>query len=179
MEESRQPEPVAPAAEQLELLSRIGAEVPLEAPLEELRQYCVFRAGRERFCFSVLDVDEVVEWPRLTRIPLAPNFLMGIFNLRGAIIPVVDIAVTEGRRSDLLPKHVVVASLAATGPADSLRIGIAADEVIGTYTTAEPLVLEGVPRDMHHCCGLLRHDDRLALALDLKKLTEMFPVPVI
>jgi hypothetical protein len=32
---------------------------------------------------------------------------------------------------------------------------------------------------MHHCCGLLRHDDRLALALDLKKLTEMFPVPVI
>ena len=61
----------------------------------------------------------------------------------------------------------------------SLRIGIAADEVIGTYSTAEPLVLEGVPRDMHHCCGFLRHDDRLALALDLKKLTETFPVPVI
>jgi chemotaxis signal transduction protein len=179
MEESRQPEPVTPGAEQLELLSQIAGEVLSEAPVEELRQYCVFRAGRERFCFSVLDVDEVVEWPRLTRIPLGPNFLMGIFNLRGAIIPVVDIAVTEGRRSDLLPKHVVVASLPGTGASDSLRIGIAADEVIGTYTTAEALVLEGVPRDMHHCCGLLRHDDRLALALDLKKLTETFPVPVI
>jgi purine-binding chemotaxis protein CheW len=180
MEESQQPEVAArAAAEQLELLTQIGADALPETALEELRQYCVFRAGRERFCFSVLDVEEVVEWPRLTRIPLAPNFLMGIFNLRGAIVPVVDIAVTEGRRSDLLPKHVVVASLPSTGTADTLRIGIAADEVIGTYTTAEPLVLEGVPRDMHHCCGLLRHDDRLALSLDLKKLTEMFPVPVI
>ena len=179
MEEPRQFEPAAAPAEQLELLTQIGAEVPLESPLEELRQYCVFRAGRERFCFSVLDVEEVVEWPRLTRIPLAPNFLMGIINLRGAIVPVVDIAVTEGRRSDLLPKHVVVASLPGAGVRDGLRIGIAADEVIGTYSTAEPLVLEGIPRDMHHCCGFLRHDDRLALALDLKKLTETFPVPVI
>ena len=32
------------------------------------RQYCVFRAGRERFCFSVLEVEEVVDWPTVTRI---------------------------------------------------------------------------------------------------------------
>src|SRR6185437_4746126 len=124
MGEARQPEAVAPATEQLELLSSVVTDALPEPPVEELRQYCVFRAGRERFCFSVLDVEEVVEWPRLTRIPLSPNFLMGIFNLRGAIVPVVDIAVTEGRRSDLLPKHVVVASLPGTGVADTLRIGI-------------------------------------------------------
>lgn len=75
------------------------------------RQYCVFRAGRERFCFSVLDIDEVVEWPKVTQIPLAPPFLMGIFNLRGVIIPVIDIGLTEARRPDLPPKHVVVACL--------------------------------------------------------------------
>ncbi|MGE5324413.1 MAG: chemotaxis protein CheW [Actinomycetota bacterium] len=179
MEETRQTESAAPKVEQLELLNQLPAEVLAEPRIEEMRQYCVFRAGRERFCFSVLDVEEVVEWPRLTRIPLAPGFLMGIFNLRGAIVPVVDIAMTEGRRSDLMPKHVVVASLTNASSREVLRIGIAADEVLGTYSTAEPLVLEGVPRDMHHCCGLLRHEDRLALALDLKKLTETFPVPVI
>jgi hypothetical protein len=88
---------------------------------------------------------------------------------------------TEGRRSDLLPKHVVVAGLKSSASRDVLHIGIAVDEVFGTYTTAEPLVLDGVPRDLPHCCGLLRHDDsgRLALALDLKKVTETFPVPVI
>src|SRR6185312_6562560 len=179
MEEPRHLEPVTPQAEQLEFMTQSDAETPGELPVEELRQYCVFRAGRERFCFSVLDVEEVVEWPRLTRIPLAPSFLMGIFNLRGTIVPVVDIAMTEGRRSDLQPKHVVVASLKNEGNRDDLRIGIAADEVIGTYSTAEPLNLDEVPRDVPHCCGLLRHEDRLALALDLKKLTETFPVPVI
>jgi chemotaxis signal transduction protein len=169
MKEPNQLEPMTAEAEQLELLP----------PLEPERQYCIFRAGRERFCFSVLDVEEVVEWPSLTRLPLSPAFLMGIFNLRGSIVPVVDIAFTEGRRPDLLPRHVVVASLPGEGERDDLRIGIAADEVLGTCSTSEPLLVDEAPRDVPHCCGMLRHEDRLALALNLKKLTEAFPVPVI
>jgi purine-binding chemotaxis protein CheW len=169
-DEQQQLEPLTAEAEQLELLPQVA--VPE-------RQYCVFRAGRERFCFSVLDVEEVVEWPGLTRVPMAPSFLMGIFNLRGSIVPVVDIAFAEGRRPDLPPRHVVVAGLAAEGERDYLRIGIAADEVIGTYSTADPLMVDEAPRDVPHCCGMLRHQDRLALVLDLKRLTEAFPVPVI
>jgi purine-binding chemotaxis protein CheW len=168
-EEQQQLEPLSAEAEQLELLPQAEPE----------RQYCIFRTGRERFCLSVLDVEEVVEWPELTRVPLAPAFLMGIFNLRGSIVPVVDIAFTEGRRADLPPRHVVVASLKAEGDHDELRIGIAADEVIGTYSTVDPLLVEEAPQDVPHCCGMLRHQDRLALALDLKRLTEAFPVPVI
>jgi purine-binding chemotaxis protein CheW len=143
------------------------------------RQYCVFRAGRERFCLHVLDIEEVVEWPSVTKVPLAPAFLAGVFNLRGNIVSVIDIAFTEGRRSDLPPKHVVVALLPAEGEREEIRLGIAADEVIGTFTTAEPLLIDEAPRDVPHCCGMLRFDDRLALALDLKLLVESFPVPVI
>src|SRR4051812_37976255 len=99
------------------------------------RQYCVFRAGRERFCLSVLDVEEVVEWPTVTRVPLSPAFLMGVFNLRGSIVPLIDIAFTEGRRADLPPKHVVVAEMKGSNEGETIRLGIAADEVIGTYTT--------------------------------------------
>src|SRR5215468_4001568 len=114
-ESAQELEPVS--GEQINLL-------PDDEPVRE-RQYCVFRSGRERFCLSVLDVEEVVEWPTLTRVPLAPTFLMGIFNLRGSIVPVVDIAFSEGRRPDLPPKHVVVASLAADDDHDYMRIGIA------------------------------------------------------
>ena len=143
------------------------------------RQYCIFRAGRERFCLLVLDVDEVVEWPTVTRVPLSPPFLMGVFNLRGSIVPLIDIAFTEGRRADLPPKHVVVARMKGTDEHDDLRLGIAADEVIGTYSTTDPLLVDEAPRDVPHCCGMLRHEQRLALALDLKRLTEAFPVGVI
>jgi hypothetical protein len=69
--------------------------------------------------------------------------------------------------------------LKADDTRDYLRIGIAADELIGTYNTADSLIMEGMPVEVPHCCGLLPHDDRLALVLDLKKVTEAFPVPVI
>ena len=143
------------------------------------RQYCVFRAGRERFCLNVLEVEEVVDWPIVTRIPLAPAFLMGVFNLRGTIVPLMDIAFTEGRRPGLLPKHVVVAAIKGEGQREDLRVGIAADEVIGTFSAAEDAVLDQAPAEVPHCRGMLRHEDRLALVVDLRRLTEVFPVPVI
>ena len=174
MEETPQLEPVsaAAAAAAQEQSQSVGDRLPET-------QYCIFRAGRERYCLEVLDVEEVVEWPTVTKVPLAPSFLMGVFNLRGSIVPVIDIAFTEGRRADLPPKHCVVAAMKGSDPTEILRIGIAVDEVIGTYTTAEPLLVEAAPREVPHCCGMLRHEDRLALALSLRRLTETFPVPVI
>lgn len=174
----------------------VSENVPDDAaePALPQRQFCIFRAGRERFCLDVLDVEEVVDWPPMTRMPLAPAFLMGVFNLRGAIVPVIDIGVGEGRRADLPPKRVVVANLPAEGDRGGLRLGIAADEVIGTFASAEPLLVEEAPRGVPHCCGMLRHpstpmavgsvtverqDDRLALAINLKRLVETFPIPVI
>jgi purine-binding chemotaxis protein CheW len=156
----------------------IEGEALVESRLPE-RQYCVFRAGRERFCLSVLEVEEVVDWPLVTRIPLAPAFLMGVFNLRGTIVPLIDIAFTEGRRSGLLPKHVVVARLKEELSREDLRLGIAADEVVGTYSATEDALLDQAPSDVPHCRGLLRHEDRLALVVDLRRLVDVYPVPVI
>jgi chemotaxis signal transduction protein len=143
------------------------------------QQYCVFRSGRERFSLTVLDIEEVVDWPRVTRVPLGPPFLMGVFNLRGSIVAVIDIAFTEGRRPGLLPKHVVVTTIRGENGDEDLRLGIASDEVIGTYTLGPEALLDEAPPDVPHCCGMLRHDDRLALSIDLRKLLEVYPVPVI
>jgi chemotaxis signal transduction protein len=151
---------------------------PSAGPTNE-RQYCVFRSGRERFSLTVLDVEEVVDWPRVTRVPLGPPFLMGVFNLRGSIVAVIDIAFTEGRRPGLLPKHVVVTNIRGENGEEDLRLGIASDEVIGTYTLGPEALLDEAPPDVPHCCGMLRHDDRLALSIDLQKLLEVYPVPVI
>jgi purine-binding chemotaxis protein CheW len=143
------------------------------------RQYCVFRAGRERFCLSVLEVEEVVEWPVFTRIPRAPAFLVGVFNLRGTIVPLIDIAFTEGRRPGTMPGQVVVATLKGETQADDLRLAIAADEVIGTYSASQDALIDQSAHDVPYCRGMLRHDDRLALVVDLRRLLEVFQVPVI
>jgi purine-binding chemotaxis protein CheW len=159
-----------------------GSLLEALGPMEERRpqsQYCVFRSGRERLCLPVLDVEEVLDWPILTKVPLSPAYLVGIFNLRGTIVPLIDIAMTEGRRPGLLPRHVVVASLPADGHREILRVGIAADEVIGTYSVNSDEVLEQAPENVPHCIGMLRHDDRLALVIDLRRLLEAFPGPSI
>jgi purine-binding chemotaxis protein CheW len=176
MSEEFQLAPIPPDAELGELLEALEAG-PDRSPES---QYCVFRSGRERFCLPVLDVEEVLEWPLVTRLPLSPAYVLGIFNLRGAIVPLIDIALTEGRRTGLLPKHVVVASLRADGHHDDLRLGIAADEVVGTFSVrdAEDL-LEQAPENVPHCVGMLRHDDRLALVIDLRRLLEVYPGPAI
>jgi purine-binding chemotaxis protein CheW len=168
-------EPLSPDESTGSLLEALG-------PLEERHpesQYCVFRSGRERFCLPVLEVEEVLDWPLLTRVPLSPGYLMGIFNLRGSIVPLIDIAMTEGRRAGLLPKHVVVAALRLDAQQELLRVGIASDEVIGTYSVSSEELLEQAPENVPHCVGMLRHDDRLALVIDLRKLLDVFPGPSI
>jgi purine-binding chemotaxis protein CheW len=169
------------------------APIPADAEIGELleatapglirapeSQYVVFRSGRERFCLPVLDVEEVVEWPLVTKIPLAPGYLLGVFNLRGAIVPLIDIAMTEGRRPGLLPKHVVIASLRGDAQRDDVRLGIAADEVVGTYSVNETEdLLQESPENVPHVIGMLRHDDRLALVIDLRRLLEVYPGPSI
>jgi purine-binding chemotaxis protein CheW len=175
MNDDAQLAPLSPDAETGDLLEALGL---FEERPPEL-QYCVFRTGRERFCLPVLDVEEVVDWPVVTKLPLAPPYLIGIFNLRGSIVPLVDIAFTEGRRPGLLPKNVVVASLKGDGQTEDIRLGIAADEVIGTFSVSPDAMLEQAPENVPHCCGMLRHDDRLALAINLRRLIEAFPGPAI
>jgi len=163
----------AELGEMLEALAPVG-----ERPPES--QFVVFRSGRERFCLPVLDVEEVVEWPLVTKIPLSPGYMLGIFNLRGSIVPLIDIALTEGRRAGLLPKHVVVASLHDDAHHDDIRLGIAADEVVGTYSvTDSDDLLQEAPENVPHCVGMLRHEDRLALIIDLRRLLEVYPGPSI
>ena len=175
MNEEFQLAPLSPDADTAELLEALG---PLDDRAPD-SQYCVFRSGRERFCLPVLDVEEVLEWPTVTKLPLAPAYVVGVFNLRGSIVPLIDIALTEGRRPGLLPKHVVVASMKVAGQHDDLRLGIASDEVIGTYSVGSEDILDRSPENVPHCIGMLRHDDRLALILDLTRVLEVYPGPAI
>lgn len=175
MSDDTQLNPLPPELQSGELAEASGREE--HAPPS--RQFCVFRAGRERFCLPVLEVEEVVDWPMVTRVPLGPPFLMGVFNLRGTIIPAVDIAVTEGRRPGLLPRSIIVAVLLGDDRNEDMHVGIAADEVIGTYPASSDALLDHAPPDMPHCRAMLRHEERLALVLDLRQLVQVFALPVI
>jgi purine-binding chemotaxis protein CheW len=137
-------------------------------------QFCIFRVGREQYALSVLEVEEVVKLVSVTRMPLAPTFLIGISNLRGIIVPVVDIAFAEAARGDALPPRMIVAAAAGKSGPDTLRVGLAADEVVATYFTREPPRTEEAPCDIPYCRGVLTYEGRRTLVLDFDRFMETF-----
>jgi purine-binding chemotaxis protein CheW len=64
---------------------------------EEQQQYLTFLLGEEMFAIGILAIREIIEYGYLTEVPMTPPFIRGVINLRGAVVPVVDLAVRFGR----------------------------------------------------------------------------------
>ena len=59
-------------------------------------QYLTFTLGGEMFAVAILNVKEIIEYGNLTEIPLLPAFIRGVINLRGSVVPVIDLAARFG-----------------------------------------------------------------------------------
>ncbi len=59
--------------------------------MSEIRQYVGFMLGNEKFAISIMDVEEIIRLTEITPVPKAPDFIEGIINLRGRVIPVADL----------------------------------------------------------------------------------------
>lgn len=60
--------------------------------VQERHQYLTFRLGDEMYAFGILNVREILEYKRPTRVPMMPDFIEGVIGLRGEVVPVVNLA---------------------------------------------------------------------------------------
>ena len=76
----------------------------------DTHQYLTFNLGSEMFAVGILNVKEIIEYGNLTEIPMMPPFIRGVINLRGAVVPVVDLAArfTHGKISAVQRRTCVV-----------------------------------------------------------------------
>lgn len=72
-------------------LSRIDEDIQENAEAEDTIQLCIFALSDKLFGISIFDVQEILENAEITPIPTTPHFLRGVINLRGNIVPIVDI----------------------------------------------------------------------------------------
>jgi len=63
---------------------------------KEITQYLTFRLGREIFAIDVIQVREVLDLVQITKVPQTPRFMLGVINLRGSVVPVVDLRIKFG-----------------------------------------------------------------------------------
>ncbi len=140
--------------------------------LDHKRQFCTFHLHGLYFGIEVVQIQEVIRFQEMTRVPLAPDTVRGLINLRGQIVMAIDVR----RRFDLpplpegqLPTNIVVRT--EDGPV-SLLVDEIGDVVEVDDDTFErpPGNLQGFAREVTR--GVYKLRDRLLLALDTARLLQ-------
>lgn len=84
-------------------------------PAAQEQQYLTFLVNQDAFAVNVAAVKELIELPAITHVPMTPGFILGVINLRGVVVPVIDLGARLGRKSSTLSKRstLILVNLAA------------------------------------------------------------------
>ncbi len=95
----------------------------------EQQQYLTFSLGEEMFAIGILSIREIIEYGQLTEVPMTPPFIRGVINLRGAVVPVVDLAVRFERQPRETTKRTCIVIIEVDTPKGRQDMGIVVDSV--------------------------------------------------
>ncbi|MDJ0738229.1 MAG: chemotaxis protein CheW [Gammaproteobacteria bacterium] len=140
-------------------------------------QYLTFMLADEQYGLNILQVQEIRGWEQVTRIPNAPAYLRGVINLRGTIVPVLDLR----RRFDMpvaeYTKETVVIVVHAADPAGGERsLGLVVDAVSDVLVAQDDDVAStpdfGANVPTENILGLVNADGHMVMLLDVGSLLE-------
>jgi purine-binding chemotaxis protein CheW len=96
----------------------------------EEQQYLTFLLSGEMFAIAILNIKEIIEYGSLTEVPMMPGFIRGVINLRGSVVPVVDLSARFGRsRTEISRRTCIVIIEVENGDESKQDIGVMVDSV--------------------------------------------------
>ncbi len=134
------------------------------------KQFIVFRLGEEEYGVEILQVQTIERMLPITRVPHAPEFVEGVSNLRGSVVPIMDLR----SRLGLPPKEPTNESRVITVKMEDVMVGMivdAASDVVKVPTSAiepPPSVIGGV--ESTYLEGVAKLEDRLLVLLKLAEV---------
>jgi purine-binding chemotaxis protein CheW len=141
-----------------------------EAALTDRRELIAFRIGAQEFCVDIMAIREIRGWTSATPLPHAPAYVRGVINLRGAVLPIVDLAERLGLPpSEPSERHVII--VAQVG---KQIVGLLVDAVSDILTVGDGLVQPppdvASERVRHFVRGLLAIDKRMVSLISLDRV---------
>ncbi len=139
----------------------------------ERSQYLTFFVAGEEYAIPILRVREIIEYSRVTRVPSTPPYIRGVINLRGSVIPVIDLAVKFGLEPAAITKTscIVVVELSGT---EQTIMGVIADSVRQVVDFAQNEIEAapsfGVHGRVDFLLGMGLMADAFVLMLDIDKV---------
>lgn len=134
----------------------------------ETAQYIVIKLGAEQYGIDIKYIDNIVRMQHITRVPKVADYLKGVINLRGEVIPVMSIRLKMDLPADEITKatRIIILKLEQHG-----TIGIIVDEVREVVTlsseTIEKISYDGQEGKSNFIFGIGKHNDELISLLDL------------
>jgi purine-binding chemotaxis protein CheW len=92
-------------------------------------QYLTFSVAQEMYAVNTLSVREIIEYSQVTSVPMMPVFLRGVINLRGSVVPVVDLKARFGKDVTDLGSRTCIVILEAAKEGESQVLGVVVDSV--------------------------------------------------
>jgi purine-binding chemotaxis protein CheW len=145
----------------------------IEDSEEGAEQYLSFILGDEEYGVEILRVQEIKGWDNVTEIPNTPKYLCGVLNLRGTIVPVVDLRLRfEMPAREYTPTTVVIV-LKVEG-VTARTVGIVVDAVSDVHNVL-PEVIRAAPDfgnsvDTRYICGLVPIEEQMMMILNIDQL---------
>jgi purine-binding chemotaxis protein CheW len=151
-----------------------GAMEPVGEETTTSTQYLGFSLGGEECGIGILKVREILEYPVLTRVPTTPPWVRGVINLRGGVVPVIDLAVKFGLPESPVTRRTCVIVVEAELEGERTVMGVVADAVsqVIELETADVVASPafGTSVKVDYLLGLGKHADRFVLLLDTDKV---------
>lgn len=133
-------------------------------------QQLTFNLAGEEYGVDILAVREIRGWSRVTRIPQTPAHLLGVLNLRGAIVPIMDLRLRFGLERESYGDSTVVIILAIAERLFGIVVDAVSDVVDIDPAAIKPVPDMGVIVDTRYLKGLATHVERMVMLLDVEKL---------
>ena len=93
------------------------------------QQYLTFVLDGEVFALGILSIKEILEYQQVTTVPMTPGYVRGVINLRGAVVPVLDLCVRFGKQSSPVTKRTCIVILEIDAGGERFDIGVGVDTV--------------------------------------------------
>ncbi len=133
-----------------------------------VREYITFRIGSQYFCIDIMAVREIRGWSPATAIPRAPAFVRGVINLRGIVLPIVDLSERLGfAPAEPTPRHVIIVAQTKRQTV-GLLVDAVSDIIAQPVQSVQPTPDVGSDEAKSFVLGVLAIDDRMIslIALD-------------
>lgn len=101
------------------------------------KQYLTFLVGDELFALAIADIKEIIEYSSPSIVPMMPPYLRGVINLRGRIVPVIDLMIRFGRKSSVVTRRTCIIVLEIYHNEELQYIGVVVDAVKAVLDIAD------------------------------------------